>query len=266
MKNTITTISFFSLLLSYFIFGSNSSGAIPAVTGAPAEQTCGIPSCHNTMANQAGASASINFDTNQTSFEFGLSYPVQIRLDNALNPKNGFEIVALDNNNNSVGSWSSLGADIQEKSGTNGRSYLTQTLGGSSQNVWDFQWDAPSSNASEVTFYLAALDANGNGNKNGDDLYTLSKTIMGPVSNTNETTMDQKFFLSPNPVKNELRVISQDKKNKVKSLALIDSQGKRLITLKEVNQLDLGSFNTGLYYIIIEDQSGNRTTKKILKI
>src|SRR5262249_33301140 len=87
--------------------------------------------------------------------------------------------------------------------GGNTRQYVGQTLPGSAITgadigSWTFSWRAPAQNVGRVTFYIAGLVGNNNGNPTGDLVYTMTKTIqpsgtnpVGTLANTSAASFSQ---------------------------------------------------------------------------
>src|SRR3990167_8194730 len=124
-----------------------SSGPPDGRTGSPADslQTCNDTGCHN------------NYALNSST------------------AKHGFELSALDTNNNHVGTFSSVDGDGNTQ--TNNGDYIKHTSAGSSQSgnaSWNVNWTAPADGEGVVTFYAAGNEANGDGTNQGDYIYTTT--------------------------------------------------------------------------------------------
>jgi hypothetical protein len=110
----------------------------------------------------------------------------------------GFQLTALDASDEPAGDFMiSDAARIQETQGSNGRVYLTHTPFGTDAGTlnmctgWGFKWTAPSNNVGDVTFYIACLAANDDGDTEGDFTYTTTEVLSPstPVAEDGSTSL-----------------------------------------------------------------------------
>src|SRR3990167_8912878 len=153
-----------------------SGGPPDGRTGSPADslQTCNDTGCHNNYALNSGSAAfSISAPS---SYTLGETLSISISFSNSSTAKHGFELSALDTNNNHVGIFSSVDGD--DNTQTSNGDYIKHTSAGSSQSgnaSWNVQWTAPTSEVQNpVTFYAAGNEANGDGTNQGDYIYTIT--------------------------------------------------------------------------------------------
>jgi hypothetical protein len=84
------------------------------------------------------------------------------------------------------------GSDTQIKnanvSGNTRKNIVHQENGGATADAhtFNFTWTAPSTNVGDVTFYVAANAANGNGLKTGDWIYTTSELVTSTFTGVTE--------------------------------------------------------------------------------
>lgn len=162
-----------------------SGGPPDGRTGSPVDgKTCN-DDCHTSYTLNSGTavfsvSASASYTPGET-----LNMTVSIGSSNGV--KHGFELTALDANNNSVGTFSSPDAKTQVST-----NYIKHTSDGSSQSgsaSWDVQWTAPTSEVQNpVTFYAAGNEANSDGTNQLDYIYTTTAQISA-VSATPTATL-----------------------------------------------------------------------------
>jgi hypothetical protein len=152
-------------------------GVPTGLSGAPGEETCA--GCHDNL-NTGPGGVSI---TAPSQYQAGETIDVRVDLWHDGQEKWGFELTALDESDQPVGSFAITDAvrtQLDTDSGT-GREYVMHTEPGTDTGVlnaslgWDFQWTAPASRAS-VTFYVAAVAANDAQGTNGDFTYTTTLT------------------------------------------------------------------------------------------
>lgn len=250
-----STLFCLTILGAAIISLANSSGAIASRTGAPGEQTCGSSSCHSAGANQENATVTLDFQNETTAYQAGETYRVTVSISSAQNAnKNGFEIVALNADNENIGEWIlAQAADTQIKNGSN-RSYVTHTRDGNIKSSWEIDWKAPNDGDSDVSFYLAVLDANGNGGTSGDHLYTNNLTIPFNVTSSTDIATKNQIKVYPNPVSNILRLESGTER--IKSYQLYNLSGQLLRSGFNEQELDMSTFLNGLYLLRLETNQG----------
>lgn len=169
-----------------------SGGPPDGRTGSPADslQTCNDTGCHNNYALNSGSAAfSVSAPGSYTPGEI---LSVSIAFGNSSTAKHGFELSALDTNNNHVGTFSSVDGDGNTQ--TNNGDYIKHTSAGSSQSGnagWNVNWTAPADGQGAVTFYAAGNEANGDGTNQGDYIYTTtaqSSTVAATPTTTPTAT------------------------------------------------------------------------------
>ncbi len=207
MKRLFSSFLFLFGLMVYLVLLGNRSGSPTGRTGAPGETTCGTSGCHNTTPNTGSATINLTLNEAQTAYQLGETHKIAIAIAGAqAAERNGFEIVALDAQDNTIGQWILTGNDKQERSGS-GRNYITQTTDGSAQTTWEIDWKAPEIDAGAITFYLAVVDANNNGGRTGDDVYTSSLSVEAEIASTLKNINSlERSKIYPNPVGQHLNL------------------------------------------------------------
>ena len=157
---------------------SYSSGPPFGRTGSPADnfKTCNDTGCHNSFVlNSGSAKFSISAPS---SYILGETLSVTVSFSNSNTLKHGFELSALDANNKYAGTFNTVDNQTQTSSDGN---YIEHTSAGSSQSgnaSWNTKWTAPSSEVQNpVTFCAAGNEANGDGSRDGDYIYTITKQV-----------------------------------------------------------------------------------------
>lgn len=150
----------------YFSFNSSHP---TGRSGAPGDGLCS--NCHGGFSSIEG---DINLSGLPATLTPGQSYDIEIdAVATAGNPVcAGFQVVSLlGSNNNQAGQWSNAGAFSSFRT-SGGRVYFghrpSQNFNGGDIVSWEAQWQAPDVE-DEVTFYMVALLANGNGSSSGDE-------------------------------------------------------------------------------------------------
>src|SRR3989339_1904783 len=192
-----------------------SSGPPDGRTGSPADslQTCNDTGCHNNYALNSGSAAfSVSAPGSYTPGEI---LSVSIAFGNSSTAKHGFELSALDTNNNHVGTFSSVDSNTQTSNGD----YIKHTSAGSSQSgnaSWSVYWTAPTSEVQNpVTFYAAGNEANGDATPQGDYIYTKTAQVSN-VSTTPTATPTPTPVVTPTTSACEPEAITLEKKLNLK--------------------------------------------------
>jgi len=116
-----------------------SGGPPDGRTGSPADssKTCNDTGCHNNYALNSGTAA---FTISApSSYTLGEALSITVYFSKSSTTKHGFELSALDINNNNVGTFSSVDSNTQTSNGN----YIKHTSTGSSQSgnaSWSIQW------------------------------------------------------------------------------------------------------------------------------
>ncbi|MCF6155430.1 MAG: hypothetical protein E3K36_09290 [Candidatus Brocadia sp.] len=184
-------ISIPGLVLSYIFYSLciNTlyawSGGPPAYrTGAPNDiGTCNAIGCHNSFELNSGSAVfSIN---GPDTYRPGKFIKIEISFTESIGKLHGFEMTALDANNNRVGKFKKINKNTQiiRPNDSRGlaeedkRKYVEHTFAGTKKKKWKVKWKAPADTTDPITFYAAGNEANGNGNPSGDFIYTTTKEI-----------------------------------------------------------------------------------------
>ena len=154
-------------------------------TGAPGEQTC--TGCHDTSALNSGGGALTLTGLPAGGYAPSQSIPLSVTMQQAGRSRFGFQVTAIDDTGKQAGTI--VVADAARttlSTGTvqnNTRQYLGQTNAGSSatsagQGSWNFTWTAPAQSVGRVTFYVAGLAGNNDGDTPGDLVYAINRALM----------------------------------------------------------------------------------------
>lgn len=150
-----------------------SSGPPNEVTGAPGEPTC--VDCHTSFPlNSGDGSFTI---VGPPSFIAGHTYPIVVTIQDPGQQRWGFEFTPL-----TQGTISLTDATHIQMQTVSGKTYVKHTSSGTFNGVpngptaWTFNWTAPANPPDQITFYAAGNAANGNGNNQGDYIYSTSFT------------------------------------------------------------------------------------------
>lgn len=142
----------------------------------------------------------------------------------------------------------------------------TGTIAG--ENSWVFKWQAPASSAGNVTFYLAVVEADYNGDEFGDYVYTQKVTSPGPVNSIGTINIAEEVEVYPNPAVAELFLRAGSAH--IEQITLMNMHGaivKECSRIKpEVSKtikLDISGVSSGVYFLVLQG-NGQKHTRKVV--
>ena len=250
-----------------------SGGADAGKTGAPGEQSCA--QCHGS--SQSGATENLftllDGTTPTTGYVPGQTYSAGLTM--ASNPSvKGFEVTALDGNNNMAGTFTAISlAGTQKKTGPT-REYITHTGSTNAPSGWGWTWNAPATDVGNVTFYIATNKANGNNNATGDVIY-LSQHVIGSSASVVELS-ESKFNFEAGYASNGNQLIIDFNTEEAGDMAIniVDLSGKSVFNevlgtslIGENHQkVALGkTLNDGIYIVNFFINNNAMSTKIMVK-
>lgn len=245
MKNNY---SFYSILtaipVALLVLVGFTGGQTGNFSGSPGDNNQNCTACHAPGANHGGSAALSGVPA---TYNANQAYNLNLAITGSSVSKFGFNITAEDDSGNKIGTWTT-GTGSQLRSGGSG---LTHTAAGSSQNNWSFNWTAPASDVGAVTFYYAALQANGASGNSGDQVITGS-------SNAVLTTIDSKlsdFTLYPTQVMDKVSIALENAS--AAQIQVYNMQGNLVLESKiqDQNELDVSHLSSGIYItrVMVED-------------
>ena len=166
----------------------NSTGPPSGKTGAPGEGNC--TDCHtgNTQDGNNGINE-LTLSGGGTTFNPGSTQTVTLELTDT-GVRNGFQVVALDQNDDMAGSFTITDATNTQMISGLGRTYVTHEQAGTQLSSWSFDWDAPAT-AEEVTFYVATNKADGANGNSGDVIYLSNHVFTNPSAHLEDEQFNQ---------------------------------------------------------------------------
>ena len=184
-------LAILSLTAAITVF-ARSTGAPGGMTGAPPGTNC--TSCHAGTVNSGGGNVKVEFPSG-TTYTPGSTYKLHIVLTDANAQRWGFEVTARGGTDRlTLAGMLAVdnAATTQFSPGSNPGEYVTHTAPGTAQgtrgsNSWDVNWTAPAAGSGPVTIFVAGNAANGNGNNQGDQIYTSSLVLQEAGPNVSGT-------------------------------------------------------------------------------
>jgi len=226
----------FNVISSDFLHASRySAGANAGYTGAPGESNC--TNCHSGTVLSGSDENIFTISLGGVgALEYTPGEVYDLSLTTASNvAKKGFEITALDENNNPAGEFVAS-SNTQLKSPTSGlfagRKYVTHTSGTNSPTGWQFTWTAPNAIVGEITFYLATNKSNSSNSTAGDEIYLSQYSLNTSAGLVEKTSMNEHFEVGYSPESNQLVIRFDDIQPGEMFLNLVDLNGKSVFTQK----------------------------------
>lgn len=262
-----------------------TSNAAPlGSTGAPGENTCAKSTCHTGAGVNSGtALLNLNFSNNAATYKPDSLYELSVSLQQAGINRFGFQMLALNANNESCGTFvitDSTRTQTQKGNGTyEGRDYVTYTYKGTEPftaglGKWAFNWQAPAAYQGPVTFYATAVAADNDGTDAGDTVYATQHTVQQNATGIlSEKPANFKLNLFPNPASSLLQVQYKTLKPGETQIVLrdlaaqtvyatvsrVDNAGEQNVTIP-VSQL-----NSGIYMLAITLNGQTQTQKVVIQ-
>lgn len=152
-----------------------SGGPPPGRTGAPGERTCNDAGCHNSFPLVPDSSAiQISFPQGP-AYQPGVTQRLTLTVTDPQASVYGFQLSARDAQNAQAGTLAAVDADTQVTASSEIQ-YL-QHARPRPEGTFNFDWTPPAAAAGNVTIYVAANAANGNGTPGGDRIHVRSFTL-----------------------------------------------------------------------------------------
>lgn len=279
MNYRLRSLLSLTLLLIIFIgqVVSYSSGPPAGNAGAPGNGTCASAGCHNSFGLNTG-SGELSLETNipQEGFLPGEKYTVTVKMLQGGGSIFGFQTLPFgETEQKGVGTIEITDTDRTKTITVSSGTYAEQTKTGSTSvdsAVWSFDWIAPEKGTGDVTIYTASLAANGNGNRQGDRVYTAQLQVSeNPTASLDQLNEIAEANLYPNPTADLLTLDLQLEEATPIRWSISDLQGKTWQTgeTSTLNgtwntQFDLSELPAGLYQLELKTSSG-RWREKIVK-
>ncbi|MCW5907117.1 MAG: T9SS type A sorting domain-containing protein [Chitinophagales bacterium] len=269
-----------SLFVTSGVHDVASNAAPLGSTGAPGENTCAKSGCHTGSAINSGM-ALLSVDCSNAMYEPNEVYSITVSLQQSNIHRFGFQLLALNNNNESTGTFlitDSARTQTQTGTGTyTGRHYVTYKYAGTEPfapgvGKWSFQWKAPAAYEGAITFYTAAVAADNDGTDAGDTVYTKQISLQAATTGfEDENTSKLGFAVFPNPTSSRLIVQYTSSKTSDTQIMLTDLSARNVFVSafrsdkagEQVAMLDVLVLPSGIYLLKIVS-GNNAETQKVM--
>lgn len=179
LKKISITLFVFSTIFMVKNAFNNASLPNAGFSGAPGESTCAVSGCHTGVVQINSNVVNFSFfpvnNPRPVSYQQNTVYNFIVNFPLVQPSVAGFLVTALDANNNNAGTFQIVSANNTDTltDGITGRKYIGHK-NATSTSAWIFRWLSPVSCAGKVTFYCAALGADGNNLSTNDITYVDS--------------------------------------------------------------------------------------------
>ena len=263
MKRNSTTVKVLLLAGVAFVFMSNRGGSPGGKSGSTTDvNTCASGNgCHGPKTPMMQEALSGDFPS--SGYAPGTNYKISVKPTNSGTTVWGFECMAEDASGNAVGVFANNDDSNIKNDGLRVTHKFASTTFDAGSAEWVLDWTAPASGTGEVTFYVAVLAANGNGNTGGDELIIDTLVVSEGQVNSISDLIENDIRLFPNPVVNELHI---DSKSAMVGglLEVFNSKGELVISSTIENSVTVSSLASGMYYAKIS-QGEKVITKTFVK-
>ncbi|MDZ4757426.1 MAG: choice-of-anchor V domain-containing protein [Bacteroidota bacterium] len=274
---------FFAIAFTSAMADSLSNSAPASTTGAPGEKDCTTSGCHESFALNSGqGSNTLSVLNGASNYIPSNTYTLTAEVAHPNLNRFGFQVVAIkDKDSSNVGTFTCTEQSrTQLISGAGGfanRNYITYTYDGTNavsqgKGKWQFNWTAPVTNEGNITFYLATVAANDDGNDLGDYCYTKSLTLQSATTSIKQSENNIMFNVFPNPANDKIAISYYLDKPSSINIELYDIKGNKLqqqtlvkgFTGNNLVEMNLHEHEAGIYFIKLEMDNKSMFEKIIL--
>lgn len=254
-----TLLATAAIPLSLFLI-SNGGGPQLRASGSPLSsgKTCAQAGCHAGTVNSGSGNLSIGGLTEYTP---GEDYTITVAVNDEGSSKFGYQAIALDADDKSVGVIiESMGDEIQ----TVGSDKYVQHSSAASSGAFSFKWTAPSSDVGDITFYAAGNASNSDNATSGDNIYSAKLTVEATevgISSAKETS----FKVFPNPSTGNVTVDFGDED--VQNIEVFNMAGALVHAdaISNATNVQIENLETGVYLLKATTPSGQLSEKLIVE-
>ena len=239
-----------ALAIFFYPTTSNSNG-----TGSPGGKTnspndaSNCTGCHSGTINSGIGTATITTNIPASGYSIGSTYTITLTGVKASYTKFGFELTA-ENINSKSGNFMITDNTTKLVNVNNAVSHKSSGTSGNTTKSWTMDWTPTSNSSGNTTFFASLMFANGNGNYNGDNVFSTSLLVNEEVVNA----------ISDNTFKNSFTYNSMNKTiETIHAILVYDISGKLVLTTNE-KFTTISHLKKGIYIL----KSKNKTQKIIL--
>lgn len=254
----------------------------------PNNVSCTMSGCHSDhQPNTGTALLSLDLGDAGSGYSPNQTYNININLSKTGMLRAGFQIIAVQDNDNllspgTITLSNNATTQLLNISDTHGgncdataKTWVEHTFAGTEvtegKTSWTYQWKAPATDVGNITFYLAALEANDDQDNLGDYTYTLNKSMaFNPAQGLSDFYFNN-ISIYPNP-SSDVLTIAYHHNITIDEIELLDAKGiskkvlnKQALHMQEAGNIsiDLKDIASGVYFIKIKS-GGLSLVKKVV--
>ena len=254
-KLLFSTLLMLGGVATYITMSSNSQGIMGKSTVG-----CGGGGCHGAMSTNTLISFSGTVPS--SGYVPGSTYTMTLLVANAsAKPKSGFDLTVTGGSiSGAPANTMAMGTELHHTSP------LTALVGGGAAvTSIVFNWTAPTSAATSVTFNVSGNAVDGTGNQANDE-WNQDSYVFNKASTSINDVESTQFNLYPNPATEYLTINTDATIQSVKAISLTGSMINLTVSKLSNNEyrVDTKTLATGAYVLLIND--GKSTShKKFIK-
>ena len=263
MKRKFLTIKVLFLASFALVLMSNRGGSPGGKTGSTTDGgTCATNGgCHGGGNSSVIDQEMITSNIPASGYGVGQTYTITVSPVQAGTGVWGFELMAEGADGSAVGTFAN-NDKVNTKNDGQRATHKFASSSNSGGQTWTVEWTAPDESAGDVTFYGAALAANGNGNTGGDDVI-IDNLVVAHNATASVTALSQaNLTFYPNPAQDYLSI-----KGYANQKAIISVHTVGGLTVKQLpftSSLDISDLRNGVYLLKISEESGT-ISKRFIK-
>lgn len=255
--------------------GSYKSAGPPGCFAGEPPNNTNCTSCHTDFTvNSGGATVLFDVGGADTGYVPGATYNITVSVKKAGMGVAGFQFIALQDNDNKKSPGTVTLDDparTQKVDPANPHvqgcglfdkvyiehTYQGITLTGTDENSWTFKWKAPDDHVGDISFYMAAVEADNSGDEFGDYVYTRKAVSKGKPNSVNSIDAVEGISLYPNPASAVLYINAGV--YRLNTIILMNMQGAvvRQYDIKHSSRqdnhvIDLNAVTHGVYFVQLQ--------------
>lgn len=287
MIKRILLISISVLVLLIMASALNKSTGPPGCYAGEPPNFTNCTSCHSGQPDVGTAEITFDLGGAENGYVMNQAYTITVKVKKEGMKAAGFQAIALQNNNIAVSPGTFILTEPNRTKridrdhphahncGIFDKVWITHRYQGilsneQGESEWTYQWIAPSEYVGNITFYLAAMEADLDLTEEGD--FTYLKTIVSPdlvTNNTGPEALERLISVYPNPAKDLVHV--ESRAHMLLSVQMHDLFGNTLLNVQAQDNnhntklsLDVAHLPNGIYYLVIKNINHTTVVRKML--
>lgn len=264
-------LSIFTIVLFDGLRSANSYSTDAPEVLISIVKNASVPTCNSCHGNGNMGSIPVTGDLTLTKpdgnlYAAGIDYPMTFSVDKA-RVRHGFQVIALDEQGNSVGTLSDTSDNVQvEVDAVHSVSHVSHhNLPNSNGNTFHFNWKAPTNYQGEITFHMIAVAANGNRSNDGDIVYydTMKLRYDATVGINDFGKLNTIVY----PTLTRSTIWINRESSETLQASIFNREGQKVLETfiyETHGSIDIAGLGSGLYFVHLSNEQGASSIQKIL--